>query len=105
MTPEEKRLLEETAQLARESNKILKKMRRGQLIGNIIHSLKWILIVIVTVWSWVLIQPYFEKMMMMYAQIQETTETVNDLKVKTNTAFDSSGLQNLLQTFRIGGSE
>ncbi|MFA7193404.1 MAG: hypothetical protein WC087_00610 [Candidatus Paceibacterota bacterium] len=105
MTPEEKRLLQETADLAKENNQILRKMRRGQFIGNIIHSLKWIILIIITIWSWVLIQPYFEKMLMMYAQIQETTESVNQFKTQTNTALDSSGLQNLLQTFRIGGSE
>ncbi|MBP9763446.1 MAG: hypothetical protein KBD10_01725 [Candidatus Pacebacteria bacterium] len=105
MTPEEKRLLEETAELSRENNKILKKMRRGQFIGNIIHSLKWIVVLIFTIWSWVLIQPYFESLMKTYSNIQETTQTVKDLKVQTNTALDSSGLQNLLETFRIGSSE
>jgi amino acid transporter len=105
MTPEEKRLLEETVELSRENNKILKKMRRGMFIGNIIGSLKWILLIIFTIWSWVLVQPYFESILNMYSQVQETSQTVNEFKTQTNTAWDSSGLQNLLETFRIGDSE
>ena len=102
MTPEEKQLLQETADLAKENNKILKKMRRGQFIGNIIGSLKWILLIIFTIWSWVLVQPYFEAMMNAYTQIGEASKSVNNLRTQTNTAFDSSGLQNLLEMFKIG---
>lgn len=102
MSPEEKQMLVEALELSRENNKILKKMRRGQFIGNILHSLKWIILLILTIWSWFLIQPYIDKMLDMYTQVQEATESVNDFKAKTETTFDSTGLQNLLETFKIG---
>lgn len=95
-------MLSEALQLSKENNKILKGMRRGQIIANIIHSIKWVLIIIITIWSWFLVQPYFEKMLQMYVQVQEASQSVNDLKVKTDSAMDISGLQNLLETFRIG---
>ncbi len=102
MSPEEKRLLEEALLLSRENNKILKKMRRGQLIGNILGSLKWIILIIVTIWSWFLVQPYFEKMLQMYTQVQEASNSVNNLKLNVDSAMDVSGLQKLIETFRIG---
>lgn len=105
MTPEEKQLLQDTARLAKENNIILKKMRRGQLIGNVLGSLKWILLIIFTIWSWVLVQPYFESVMNTYTSIQEASNNVNDFKTQTNTAWDSSGLRNFFETFRIGDSE
>lgn len=105
MTPEEKELLQKTSELTKENNKILKKMRRGQFIGNIISSLKWILLVIFTIWSWVLVQPYFEAVMSTYTQIGEASKSVNDFRTQTNTSFDSSGLQNLLKMFKIGNSD
>lgn len=102
MTPEEKQLLEDTLRLSKENNKILRTMRRSQFWANIISYIKWIILVIITIWSWVILQPYFDKMTQMYAQVQETTKTVGDLKVKAEGAFDGSGLQNILDTFRIG---
>jgi cytoskeletal protein RodZ len=102
MSPEERKMLQDTLDLSRENNEILRKMRRGQFVANIIHSLKWIVLIIITIWSWLLIQPYFERMMDMYSQVQEATQSVNELKVKTDSAIDASGLQNLLETFRIG---
>jgi len=102
MTPEEKQMLSEALQLSRENNKILKGMRRGQFIANIIHSIKWIVLIVITIWSWLLIQPYFERTMQIYSQMQEATESVNSLKVKADSMVDTSGLQNLLETFRIG---
>ena len=101
MTPEERRLIQETLDLSRENNQILKKMRRGQFIGNIIHSLKWVVLIIITIYSWIVIQPYFEQMLSMYTQVQDATDSVNSMKLTT----DMSGLQNWLETFRIGGSE
>jgi len=105
MTPEERKMLQESLDLSRDNHAILKKMRRGQLIGNVIGSLKWILLIIFTIWSWVLVQPYFESVMNTYTSIQEASNNVNEFKTSTNTAWDSSGLRNFFETFRIGDSE
>jgi hypothetical protein len=101
MSPDERRMLQEALDLSRSNNEILRKMRRGQFIANIIHSLKWIILIIFTVWSWMLIQPYFERMMDMYTQVQGLTESANGIKVQT----ESLGLQNWLEMFKIGAPE
>ncbi len=102
MNPEEKQLLEEAVKLSKENNKILHKMRRGQFLGNLFSYVKWILIIIITVWSWVVLQPYLDNMMNMYQQVQDATKSVNELKVKAESSLDASGLQNIIDKFRIG---
>ncbi len=100
MTPEERRLVQETLDIARENNNILRKMRRGQFFSNIIQSLKWIVFIIISIYSWLLIQPYFERIIETYSQVQDAANSVNNFK--SSTSVDTSGLQNLLETFRIG---
>jgi len=39
----------------------------------------------------------------LYKQVQETSQSVNELKVKADGAFNASGLQNVLDAFKING--
>lgn len=103
MNPEEKKLLQETADLAKKNNKILRGMQRKQTIASIFSAIKWVIIIGFTIWSLYIIQPFLEQTLALYKQVQETTNTVNELKVKADGAFDSSGLRNLLDTFKING--
>jgi len=102
MNEEEKRLLEETARLTKENHKILKGMQRKQALGALWSTIKWIVIILFTIWSWMLVQPYIERMQRLYEQVQETSNTVNDLKVKAETTLNPSGLQDVLNVFRMG---
>ena len=103
MNEEEKKLLEETAELARKNNKILKGMQRKQNFSSIISIVKWTIIIGITLWSYYLIQPFLEQTLSMFNQIQETSQSINELKVKADGSFDTSGLQNLLDAFKING--
>jgi len=102
MNEDEKKLLEETARLTKENHKMLRTMHRAQTIGAIWSALKWILIILITIWSWIILQPFLVKTQELYTQVQETTETVNGLKVKAEGAYDTSGLQDLFNAFRMG---
>lgn len=102
MTEEEKKLLEETARLTKENHKLLKSLHRKQTMASIWSALKWLLIILITIWSWIALQPMIERLEALYTQVQETSQTVNDLKVGAEGAIDSSGLQDLFNAFRMG---
>jgi hypothetical protein len=50
MDPDHERLLKETYRLSLENNKILRKMRRGQLWSNIISWVIWGALLIAPIW-------------------------------------------------------
>jgi hypothetical protein len=102
MNEDEKKLLEETARLTKENHKMLKSMHRKQTVGAIWSAIKWILIVLFTIWSWIILQPFIERMQTLATQVHETTQTVNGLKMQAEGAYDTSGLQDLFNAFRMG---
>ena len=103
MNEDEKKLLEETAELTKKNNKILRGMQRKQTFSSVISIVKWVIIIGITLWSYYLIQPFLEQTMALYGQVQETSQSINELKVKADSALDTSGLQNLLDAFKING--
>lgn len=105
MEPQDRKLLEETAKLAKENHKMLKSMHRKQSLATIVSVIKWIIIVIVTLWAWVLIQPMIEQVAQLYTQVQDTSKAVADLKVQADGALENSGLQDLLNIFRMGSQQ
>lgn len=102
MTEEEKKLLEETARLTKENHKLLKSMHRKQTVASVWSALKWLLIILVTIWTWIALQPMLKQVEALYTQVQETSQTVNELKVGAEGAIDASGLQDLFNAFRMG---
>ncbi len=60
MSPEEKKLLEETAQLTKESNEILKKLYRSHIWGRVTHILYWVIIIGASIGAFYFIQPYID---------------------------------------------
>ena len=89
MNKEEKELLEKTYALSKENNNILRSLQRKSRIGVTIKILKWGIIILITVWSFSIIQPIID-------DIKGTTDTVKGLQ-------DSSGIGSLLNIF--GGSK
>lgn len=63
MTPDERSLLERTAALAEENNKILRGIRRSNRMGMIMHALYWVLIIAFSFGAYYLVQPYFTMLM------------------------------------------
>ena len=69
MEPHEKELLEETAKLSEENNKMLRSMLRATRWGQVLSVTKWIIIIGLTVGAYYYIQPYLDLMLKMYKQI------------------------------------
>lgn len=110
MNEEEKRLLKETAELTKKNHKILKSIQQKARFATIFAFIKWIIILGFAVWSYYLLEPFIEQTKALIVQVQQTTNTVSELKDKADEAFDIknsgigvSGLQNLLDTFKING--
>jgi len=78
MTPEEKRLLEETAKLAKENNVILRKMRRSAIWGSIFKVIYWLVILGGLAVSWYYIEPYINTILEMYEQVQGQMESLKN---------------------------
>lgn len=70
MTPEEKRLLLETVELARDNNKILHSMRRGARLSMFFSIIYWIIVLGGLAAGWYFIQPYINMLNQSYDQIQ-----------------------------------
>ena len=70
MDIQEKRLLEETAALARSNNKLLKKMHRATIFANVMRIVYWLVILGIAVGSFYFLQPYIEQMKELYLGAQ-----------------------------------
>ena len=62
MDQRERELLENTFNLAKENNEILRKMRRAQKIADFMRFMYWIIIIGVTIGAFYFMQPYIEQM-------------------------------------------
>lgn len=100
MNEEEKELLESTYELAKSNNKILKGMRRKERVSTVFHAIKWIAIIAITIWSYVLIQPVLSQISGVYQNVQETTSAVKGLQDRAQDLQNGAGFENLLQLFK-----
>lgn len=96
MNGDKNSLLEKTYELAKENNKILKSIQRKERFGTIMRVIKWIVIIIFLVWSYNFIQPFLEQLQAVYAGIQDTADSVNELKVQ------AQGFGNVFDFFKTG---
>jgi hypothetical protein len=79
MTPEEKSLLERTARLAEENNKILRSLQRSKRWGTIIHIIYWVIIIGLSVGSYFAIQPLLNTIPALLGATQSNPSLANDL--------------------------
>lgn len=100
MDEEDKALLEETAKLAKSNNKILKGMQRTARWSFALHSIKWIIIAVITLWSFTLIQPYLVKIAEIYTGVKSAQESVGNIQNKIN--LDANQFSDLLKSFGGG---
>ena len=91
MPPYEKSLLEETAKLTKENNKILRKMQRAARWARFFGLLKWVVIIGLTIGAYYYLEPYLQTILSMYSQIGGDTEKLQGL--------DIGKLQELLKSF------
>lgn len=78
MDEEFKVLLRRNLEIAKENNKLLKKMRRNAIIGNFIKIIWWaFLIGVPVVLYYYVLQPYFQELSELYSGVQTG---VNDVR-------------------------
>jgi hypothetical protein len=82
MNPEEKQLLQETAELTKENNKILKSMRRSARLSAFLRFVYWAVILGGAVASYYFIQPYLNAVVNGYSEIQKGISDVKGVSDK-----------------------
>lgn len=94
MTPDERKMLEESVALSRENNAILRKMRRSALVSSFFRILYIVVILGLTFGSYYLIQPYIDQFKGVYGTVQDSVG-------KVQTAGSSLGnLTDLLESLK-----
>jgi len=79
MSPEDRELLQNTFNLSKENNKILRKMRHSQKVSSVMQVVYWLIIIGIAVGAFYFLQPY-----------------INGIeKFIKNSGFDISQLKNL----------
>ena len=79
MTPEEKALLEETAKLARENNKILRGIRRSNRLSAFFRIIYWAVIIGSAFGAYYFLQPYVNALV---NNLQQNIESVKNVTAK-----------------------
>jgi len=77
MNPEERKLLQNTFNLAEENNKMLRKVRGIQKAQAFFSVLKWIVIIGVAIGAFYFLQPYIDNVLKF---IQDSSASLNQLK-------------------------
>ncbi len=67
MQPDEKKLLSETFELAKENNEILKKMRRASQWVTAFRVFYWAIVILLSVGAYYAIQPYINQLSEIYS--------------------------------------
>jgi hypothetical protein len=91
MTPEERELLKETAELARDNNKILRGIRRGARFNSFLRVIYWLIILGGAIWTWNFIAPYLAIMAKGYNDVQKGIQSVNTATDKINNSLPDFG--------------
>jgi hypothetical protein len=79
MSPEERELLEESVELSKENNEILRSMRRSQRIGNIMSFLYWVFIIGTAFGAYYFLQPYVDQIMEVYGGAKNAINQVKTI--------------------------
>jgi len=82
MNPEERKLLQNTFNLAEENNKMLHKVRGVQKRQVLFSVLKWIIIIGITVGAFYFLEPYVQQLQSL---IEKTGVNIDQLKNLSNT--------------------
>lgn len=76
MSPEEKALLLKTAELVKENNSLLRKMRRGARFRAALHALYWVVIIGLSFGAYYFIEPYIGQLQGIYQKIQGDVDNI-----------------------------
>lgn len=79
MDSESKKLLEETVQLSRENNDMLRYMKRSVMVSRIMSFLYWAIIVGSAFGAYYFLQPFIDQMLSLYGGAKNNLEDVGGL--------------------------
>ena len=79
MDIEERKMIQQTLALARENNKLIKKMRKAALIGRAWKIFYWIVIIGISIGAFYFLQPYVESIQSVYQNVQDVSDNVGTL--------------------------
>ena len=96
MSDEElKVLLRENIEVSKESLKILKKINRGRIFGNVFSVLKWTLIIGLSFGAYYYIEPFFSQYIDMLKGLTSGVENIGEISNNINSAVSSNLLEKL----------
>lgn len=82
MTPEERELLTRAIQLSEENNKMLRQMRRHARFSAFFRLAYWVLIIGISIFAYLTIQPYLNAAFEGYSEMQKSIESVKNVTTK-----------------------
>jgi hypothetical protein len=82
MTPDEKELLQKTYDLSVENHKMLRGIRNSNRWASVFRVIYWILIIGVSIGSFIYLQPYVNNILNAYQSIQGDLNTVKTVANK-----------------------
>jgi len=80
MTPEEKKLLQDTYELASANNVILRKMRNAARWAGVMRVLYWIIILAISFGAYIYAKPYVDKLRQVYAGFDFNINQINAMR-------------------------
>ena len=88
-------LLRENIEVSKESLKILKKINRGRIFGNVFTALKWTLIIGISLGAYYYIEPFFSKYLETIKDLTSGVENVGQISNNVNSATSPDLLKKL----------
>ena len=88
-------LLRENIEVSKESLKILKKINRGRIWGNVFSVLKWTLIIGLSFGTYYYIEPFFSQYVDMLRGLTSGVENIGKIGNNINSAVPSNLLEKL----------
>jgi len=88
-------ILEKTARLAEENNKLLKKVHRSIVWGRAVRIIYWIILIGAALGAYYFIQPYIDKVLGVYDGLTSGIQKAEE----TRTSFPT-GVTDIIDSFR-----
>ena len=94
MNPDIEKELIEIKKVVEENNKILRKIQSGNRWVIVLGFVKWVVYIGIVIGVYAVLQPYINQMIGLYAGIQESADTLSEMKSKTQ-SIDINSLKEL----------
>lgn len=78
MSPEERVLIERVLEVTEQNNKMLKLLYRASVMGRIIKTIYWFVIIALTVGSYYVLQPYLDLLKTSYSNLTEQAGNISE---------------------------